>query len=476
MAMHPNTVAGPHNLPVYTVSEIAQALKRHIERHFDVVRVRGEISGFRPAASGHLYFTLKDADAVLDAVCWRGAAQQLSIRVEDGLEVIATGRLTIYPGRSRYQILVETMEAAGVGALLKLLEERRRRLAAEGLFEASRKRPIPFLPDVIGVITSPTGAVISDILHRIADRCPRHVIVWPVLVQGAEAAAQVAQAIAGFNGLAADGPVPRPSVVIVARGGGSLEDLWAFNEEIVVRAVAASRIPVISAIGHETDTTLIDHAADIRAPTPTAAAEMAVPVRAELSARLLDTAARSAAGINRRLADSRVRLAVAGRGLPRPSDIVNAARQRLDDWSDRLDKALRLATERRRNALGRLTATLVPPLARIARSRERLAAEHRGLEREIHRCLAGRRTCLDHLHARLDAASYQRVLERGFALVHDSADRLVTSATTLAPGQAFAVTFADGEVAAIVDPGDKPARGRLKPSKRGGNPDQGVLI
>ncbi len=476
MAMHPNTVAGPHNLPVYTVSEIAQALKRHIERDFAVVRVRGEISGFRPAASGHLYFTLKDADAVLDAVCWRGAAQQLSIRVEDGLEVIATGRLTIYPGRSRYQILVESMEAAGVGALLKLLEERRQRLAAEGLFEASRKRPIPFLPEAIGVITSPTGAVISDILHRIADRCPRHVIVWPALVQGSEAASQVAQAIAGFNRLQAHGPVRRPDVLIVARGGGSLEDLWAFNEEIVVRAVAASSIPVISAIGHETDTTLIDYAADIRAPTPTAAAEMAVPVRAELLARLLDTAARAAAAVNRRLGDARSRLTTAGRALPRPDDIVHAARQRLDDWSERMDKGLRLAIERRRSALGRMTATLLPPLTRIARSRDRLGAEHRGLEREIRRCLADRRVRLDHLYTRLDAASYQRVLERGFALVHDSADRLVTSAKTLTPGQAIAVTFADGEVAAVVAPADKPARGRLRPSKRGGDPDQGVLI
>ncbi len=256
MAVHPSIDTHSDNLPVLTVSEISQALKRHVEDRFDHVRVRGEISGFKPAASGHLYFVLKDADAVLEGVCWRGTAQSLSVRPEDGLEVIATGRLTTYPGRSRYQMIVEAMEAAGAGALLKLLEERRQRLAAEGLFDAARKRPIPFLPAIIGVITSPTGAVIRDILHRISDRCPRRVVVWPVAVQGQGAAEQIAAAVAGFNALAAGGPVPRPDVLIVARGGGSIEDLWAFNEEAVVRAVAASRIPVISAVGHETDTTL----------------------------------------------------------------------------------------------------------------------------------------------------------------------------------------------------------------------------
>src|SRR6185295_17747103 len=267
-----------HNRPALSVSELSQALKRMVESEFDHVRVRGEISGFKRHTSGHLYFALKDESAVIDAVCWKQMAPRLGLKPEDGMEVIATGRLTTYPGRSKYQIVVERMELAGAGALLKLLEERKAKLAAEGLFDAARKRPLPYLPAVIGVVTSPTGAVIRDILHRLDERFPRRVLVWPVAVQGEGAAEQVAAAIKGFNLMAEGGAVPRPDLIIVARGGGSLEDLWAFNEEIVVRAAAGSRIPLISAVGHETDTTLIDFASDKRAPTPTAAAEMAVPV------------------------------------------------------------------------------------------------------------------------------------------------------------------------------------------------------
>src|SRR5882724_7662607 len=262
------------NLPEYTVSELSLALKRSIEDNFSHVRVRGEISGFKRHGSGHCYFALKDAEAVLDAVCWRTTAIRLPIKPEDGMEVVCTGRLTTYPGRSKYQLVIDSIALAGVGALLKILEDRRQRLAAEGLFAAERKKKLPFLPEVIGIVTSPTGAVIRDILHRLADRFPRRVLVWPVAVQGEGAAAQVAAAIAGFNGLAPAGPVPRPDVIIVARGGGSLEDLMAFNEEIVVRAAASSTIPLISAVGHETDTTLIDFVSDRRAPTPSAAAEM----------------------------------------------------------------------------------------------------------------------------------------------------------------------------------------------------------
>src|SRR5438552_254269 len=296
----------PRNpLPEYTVSEISQAIRRTLEGSFERVRVRGEISGFKRAASGHLYLSLKDTDAVLDAVCWRMSAGRLAVRPEDGLEVIATGRLTSFPGRSRYQLIIDALEVAGVGALLKLLEERKQKLAAEGLFDAARKRPLPMLPRVIGVVTSPTGAVIRDILHRLADRFPRHVLLWPVLVQGEQAAGQIAAAIRGFNALPPDGPVPRPDLLIVARGGGSLEDLWAFNEEIVVRAAAASAIPLIAAVGHETDTTLIDHAADRRAPTPTAAAEMAVPVRAELAAQLTEHGQRMAGAAARLVAERR---------------------------------------------------------------------------------------------------------------------------------------------------------------------------
>ncbi|MFD1333321.1 exodeoxyribonuclease VII large subunit, partial [Methylopila musalis] len=283
----------PTNAPDVTVSELSQALKRTVEDAFGYVRVRGEISGYRgPHSSGHAYFALKDEGAKIDAVVWRGSFSKLRFKPEEGMEVIATGRLTTYPGKSAYQIVIDALEPAGVGALMALLEERRRKLAAEGLFDRERKRPIPFLPEVIGVVTSPTGAVIRDILHRVSDRFPRRVLVWPVRVQGETAAAEVAAAIRGFNALAPGGPIPRPDVLLVARGGGSLEDLWAFNEEIVVRAAAESAIPLVSAVGHETDTTLIDFAADVRAPTPTAAAEMVTPVRADLLATVAERGAR----------------------------------------------------------------------------------------------------------------------------------------------------------------------------------------
>src|SRR5712672_4653208 len=277
------------NIPEWTVSELSAALKKTVEDAFGYVRVRGEISGYRgPHSSGHCYFALKDESAKIEAVIWRTAYGRMRIKPEEGLEVFVTGRLTTYPGQSKYQIVVETLEPAGIGALMALIEERKKKLAAEGLFDAARKQLLPFLPDVIGVITSPTGAVIRDILHRLSDRFPRHVIVWPVRVQGEGSAEEVAAAIHGFNAFRSDGRIRRPDLIIVARGGGSLEDLWSFNEEIVVRAAAASMIPLISAVGHETDVTLIDFAADRRAPTPTAAAEMAVPVRAELLAQVGD--------------------------------------------------------------------------------------------------------------------------------------------------------------------------------------------
>ncbi|MBM3570633.1 MAG: exodeoxyribonuclease VII large subunit, partial [Alphaproteobacteria bacterium] len=324
------------NLPEFTVSELTRALRDAVEDRFGAVRVRGEISGFKRAASGHLYFRLKDADAVLDAVCWRGTAAKLRFKPEDGLEVLATGRLTVYGGRSTYQIVVESLEPAGAGALMALLEQRRKALAAEGLFDAARKRPLPFLPEVIGVITSPTGAVIRDILHRLRERFPRRVLIWPVAVQGDKAAAEVAAAVAGFNALKPGGAVPRPDLLIVARGGGSLEDLWPFNEEIVVRAVFASTIPVISAVGHETDVTLIDHVADRRAPTPTAAAEMAVPVRIELLDDLGQRGSRLAAALRRLVGEWSGRLAGLVRGLRHPRQVLELKAQRLDDLSERL--------------------------------------------------------------------------------------------------------------------------------------------
>src|SRR5689334_19062036 len=332
----------PRNpLPEYTVSEISQAIRRTLEGAFERVRVRGEISGFKRAASGHLYLSLKDSEAVLDAVCWRMSAGRLAVRPEDGLEVIATGRMTSFPGRSRYQLVIDALEVAGVGALLKLLEERKRKLAAEGLFDAARKRPLPMLPRVIGVVTSPTGAVIRDILHRLADRFPRHVLLWPVLVQGEQAAQQVANAIRGFNALPVGGRVPRPDVRIVARGGGPLEDLMAFHEESVVRAAAASDVPPISAVGHETDTTLIDFASDRRAPTPTAAAEMAVPVRADLIAEVAQCGHRLARAASRQLAEQRLMVEGLGRGLPDPVRLIQDKMQQLDHWIDRRDNAQR---------------------------------------------------------------------------------------------------------------------------------------
>src|ERR1051325_3815791 len=310
------------NLPAYTVSELSQALKRSVEENFLHVRVRGEISGYKRHSSGHCYLVLKDADAALDAVCWRQTAIRLPIKPEEGMEVVCTGRLTTYPGRSKYQLVIDSMALAGIGALLRILEERRQRLAAEGLFAPERKKKLPFLPEVIGIVTSPTGAVIRDILHRLADRFPRRVLLWPVAVQGEGAAAQIAAGIQGFNGLATGGPLPRPDLLIVARGGGSLEDLMPFNEEIVVRAAAASRIPLISAVGHETDTTLIDHASDRRAPTPTAAAERATPVLAELKALVSDLGARMHRCGGRVVEDRRSRIQHADRALKRVPDMV----------------------------------------------------------------------------------------------------------------------------------------------------------
>lgn len=351
------------NAAEYTVSEISQAVKRTVEDEFGHVRVRGEISGFRGQhSSGHAYFTLKDDAASIDAVIWKGSYGKLAFKPEEGLEVIATGRLTTFPRSSKYQIVIETIEPAGAGALMALLEERRKKLAAEGLFARERKRPLPYLPRVIGVVTSPTGAVIRDILHRLNDRFPSHVLVWPVRVQGETCAPEVVNAIEGFNALAPGGRIPRPDLLIVARGGGSIEDLWGFNEEAVVRAVAGSGIPVISAVGHETDTTLIDHAADMRAPTPTAAAEAAVPVRGELIAYVEDQGSRQRQAARRHIASLRDRLKAAERGLPRAGDLVATQRQSLDLASSQLSGALRHFVQARRLGLSRAASALSPRL------------------------------------------------------------------------------------------------------------------
>ena len=464
------------NAPIFSVGEISGALKMTVEDAFGHVRVQGEISGFKRPASGHMYFTLKDENAVLNGVCWRGSAARLGLAPEDGMEVIATGRLTTYGARSNYQMVVEKMELAGEGALLKLLEDRRRKLATEGLFDEEHKRALPFLPDVIGVVTSPTGAVIRDILHRLDDRFPRHVLLWPVLVQGDDAADAVSAAVRGFNALEPGGKIPRPDLLIVARGGGSLEDLWAFNEENVVRAVAESDIPVISAVGHETDTTLVDFASDRRAPTPTAAAEMAVPVRHELLAQVMDDGTRIFNAINRQVQDERRNLESAARGLPNLGHLLGDASQRLDDWSERFDNSLKAGmAERNREFVG-LAQRLTKPDHLIEQARHRLAGEIRALKQTAAVLLAERRSDLTRLTQLLESYSYERVLDRGFALVTTADEKPVTSAGSLTVGDAAFLRFKDGVVGVAIT-GSKAPRSKPKKSKPSANEDrQGSLL
>jgi exodeoxyribonuclease VII large subunit len=460
------------NVPVFTVSEISGAIRQAVEGQFGHIRVRGEISQFKAAGSGHLYLRLKDDSSVLDAVCWRGTAQRLATRPEDGLEVIATGRLTTYPGRSSYQLVIEALEPAGEGALLKQLEERRKRLAAEGLFDASRKKPLPFLPEVIGIVTSPTGSVIRDILHRLEARFPRHVVIWPVPVQGEGAARQIAAAIDGFN--AADGSAfPRPDLLIVARGGGSLEDLMAFNEEIVVRAAAASAIPLISGVGHETDTTLIDHAADLRAPTPTAAAEMSVPVRAELAARLAERGGRAAAAARRFSTERRARLEGLARGLTHPRRLLEQQGQRLDDCRERLDNAARGAIRAKRALLAECSARLRHPGQSLRESRTRLDGLAERLHDAAARLVEPRKQKLKASAALLESYSYHNVLGRGFALLRDSARKPIHAAADTRPGQEVEIEFRDGSRTAVMGGTGKPDK---KPPRDGKTGRQGQLF
>ncbi len=447
-------------------------LKRVVEDRFGFVRIRGELSGVKRAASGHLYCSLKDEKAVIDAVMWKGTAGRLAFKPEDGIEVVASGKLTTYAGRSKYQIVVETMEIAGEGALLALLEKTRARLAAEGLFAQERKRPLPYLPRVIGVVTSPTGAVIRDILHRLADRFPSHVIVWPVLVQGEGAAAQVAAAVEGFSLLPDNGPIPRPDLVIVARGGGSIEDLWAFNEEEVVRAIVASSIPVISAVGHETDTTLADFAADIRAPTPTAAAEMAVPVREELRNQIADLALRTRRSIMRPVAMGRERLDARAQRLPKPDVLLAPAVQRLDDLAERLRRGLSDRAALERDKLNALARHLSLPLLRsqAAHAAERLSRS--GLtpqlvKRRLMRA-QGQFAPLDRLLPQLHP---DKPLERGFARVTDADGQTLTSRKQAATKAALILNFHDGKLP--VAAGKAPAR-KSRPAAE--KPRQGDLF
>jgi exodeoxyribonuclease VII large subunit len=521
--------AGASNNPELTVSELSNAIKRALEDNFGFVRLRGEISGYRgPHASGHCYFSLKDDKAKIEAVIWRGVFQKLRFKPEEGLEVIATGKVTSYPGSSKYQIVIEALEPAGVGALMALLEERRRKLTAEGLFAEERKKPLPFLPRVVGIVTSPTGAVIRDMLHGFAERYPTHVVVWPARVQGETSAKEVAAAIRGFNAMAPGGTVPRPDVLIVARGGGSLEDLWGFNEEIVVRAAAESSIPLISAVGHETDWTLIDLAADARAPTPTKAAEWAVPKHGDLVERTGDLALRLKKCINRTIEAARTHLKAAARGLPRLEDLLALPRQRFDAVERRLVRALAANTQAHGKRLARIEARFQPRLVaqlldrasqRLERAQragqtalarrtsaertrlERFAARHTphalvqkvarldermiSLSGRLRQAFAGRlvleRRALDAHAQMLSSLSYQSVLKRGFAVVRDQDGRAVRSVATLAIDTRVGIELADGRanasITSVESSETKPAEApKPRAPKRSGPDGQGSLF
>ncbi len=511
MSIRPEAIAGA-NAPELTVSEVSGAIKRALESQFDHVRVRGEVGRVSRPSSGHLYLDLKDDRAVLAAVVWKAAVPKLGLMPQQGDEVVAEGRLTSFPGQSKYQLVVERLSYAGAGALLAKLERLKAALGEEGLFDPARKRPLPFMPRVIGVVTSPTGAVIRDILHRLSDRFPVRVLVWPVAVQGPSCATEVAAALRGFGALPTDGPVPRPDLVIVARGGGSLEDLWGFNEEAVVRAVAASPIPVISAVGHETDVTLADFAADRRAPTPTAAAEMAVPVRAELAARLADREARRRGAMARRLAEARRALRDLGRLLPGGDALLAGPRQRLDAAGPRLPRALagfaagrrvafargaggrfgpallaaRLALGRARlgDRAGRLAPALRRRAAEARREAARLAARLDARPAALETARRQAATRLAAFGARLEAAGaralrspaerlaaaarllegldHRAVLARGFAILRDAEGAVIARAGGQRPGAAVEIELQDGRLAATLGgaPAAPPRRGR----------------
>ena len=457
------------NTVEWSVSELSAALKRTVEDAYGFVRVRGEVSGFKgPSPSGHCYFRLKDDKAVLEGVIWKGVYGRMRVKPEEGLDVIVSGKLTTFAGSSKYQLVIDTLEPAGVGALLKQLEERKKKLAAEGLFDEARKQLIPFLPNVIGVVTSPTGAVIRDILHRLADRFPRRVLVWPVRVQGEQSAAEVANAIRGFNALPERGALPRPDLIIVARGGGTLEDLWSFNEEIVVRAAAESMIPLISAVGHETDITLIDFASDRRAPTPTAAAEIAVPVRSELLAQIAALASRQIGSWARGMESRRTELRAATRALPARDELLADPRQRLDTCAARLPRALHANAQLHRTHLTRAAARLTPRLLklRLARSSEIVMALGQRGQRARENYLQRRKDRLRGAGQLLAAFSYRGVLARGFALVRDDEGHPLRGAASVGGGMRLDIEFSDGRVAAVADGDASPAPVKSKPAPK----------
>ena len=453
------------NQPEYTVSELSGAVKRVIEGEFGLVRVRGEVGRVSRPASGHLYFDLKDDRAVIAAISWKGQVAKMQVRPEEGMEVVATGRMTTFPGQSKYQLIVEDVSPAGAGVLMAMLEKRKAALAAEGLFDPARKKPLPYLPDIIGVITSPSGAVIRDILHRLRDRFPRRVLVWPVAVQGQACAPEVARAIAGFNALPIGGKIPRPDLIIVARGGGSIEDLWGFNEEIVVRAAAASTIPLISAVGHETDTTLIDYAADIRAPTPTAAAELAVPVRLDLVAHLDGLGARLSRALTQGVAQRQQRLRDLARALPRAEVLTDQSRQRLDFMGERLPLALKAATAKKRLKLADLS--LRPGVLRriLVTDQRRLMVAER-LHPAMIRLIGDRRARFDALDRMRQTLGYEATLARGYAVVWGDG-AVVTGVKSAEAAHALEIQFADGRMVV----GGKPKKPAPKVP-----PEQGTLL
>ena len=491
---------GPGNAPEFSVSEISGVVKRVIEGEFGHVRVRGELGRVSRPRSGHVYLDLKDDRAVLAGVVWKGVASRLSVAPEEGMEVVATGRLTTFAGQSRYQLIVEDMVPAGAGALMAMLEKRKKALAAEGLFAAERKRPLPYLPEVIGVVTSPSGAVIRDILHRLRERFPRRVLVWPVAVQGERCAGEVARAIAGFNALEPGGTLPRPDLIIVARGGGSVEDLWGFNDEAVVRAAAGSAVPLVSAVGHETDTTLIDFASDKRAPTPTAAAELAVPVRRDLLAWLEGQGARLVQAQGQGLALREQRLRDLARALPRPETLVEGARQRLDTWGERLPAALIRSVQMRRVQLSERAGALRPALLRRALEGERrrlantsarlnlgaLAREIDQRRRDLDgmstrlseagkRQIRGLRERLDALERLRETLGYKETLRRGYAVVRGDG-AVVTTRETAAAAQALEIEFADGRLALDAPTAEPRKPARSAPRSKSSPEGQGSLF
>lgn len=435
------------NVPEMRVSELAFSLKRTLEETYGHVRVRGEISGMKLASSGHLYADLKDEEAVINIICWRGTLGKLSVKPEDGLDVIITGKVSSYPKSSRYQIIVDKMELAGEGALLKMLAARKKKLAGEGLFDAQRKKPLPFLPSKIGVITSPTGAVIRDILHRLEDRFPMPVLLWPVAVQGDAAASQIAAAIRGFNTMLEE---ERPDLLIVARGGGSLEDLMAFNEEEVVRAAAESSIPLISAVGHETDVTLIDYAADARAPTPTGAAEMAVPVRANLFAQILEDEQRLVSAMNRLVRDGRQAVTNFAARLGDPQRLLEVKAQSLDFQADKLQRSFSAGLQQKASRISELAAKIRHPKDRVAEAQRLLSLHTAALTRAGAGLLKGPQKHLDHTGRMLESLSFKRVLERGFAVVRDEGGKVIARADMAKDGQNAQIEFADQTLAATL--------------------------